>query len=64
VTCFSTARSVTTGAAAIAALDMAAVKAVFAGKVVGKQASGTYEITSADGSGCSGHGTWKAKWAE
>jgi hypothetical protein len=42
----------------------ASVKAVFAGKVVGKQASGTYVITSADGSGCSGHGTWKAKWAE
>ena len=42
----------------------ASVKAVFQGKVVGKQASGTYTITSADGSGCSGHGTWKAKLAE
>jgi hypothetical protein len=39
----------------------ARVKAVFAGKIAGKQASGTYEITSTDGSGCSGHGTWKAK---
>jgi hypothetical protein len=39
----------------------ASVKAVFAGKVVGGQASGTYTIASADDSGCSGHGTWKAK---
>jgi hypothetical protein len=43
---------------------IASVKAVFQGKVVGKQSSGTYTITSADGSGCSGHGTWKAKLAE
>lgn len=42
----------------------ASVKAVFQGKVVGKQSSGTYTITSTDGSGCSGHGTWKAKLAE
>lgn len=42
----------------------ASVKAVFQGKVVGKRASGTYTITSADGSGCSGHGTWKAKLHE
>ena len=40
------------------------VKAVFQGKVAGKQASGTYTITSADDSGCSGHGTWKAKLAK
>jgi hypothetical protein len=39
----------------------ATVKAVFQGKIVGKQASGTYEITPTDGNGCSGHGTWKAK---
>jgi hypothetical protein len=42
----------------------ARAKAVFAGKVVGKQASGTYTITPSDSSGCSGHGTWKAKLAE
>jgi len=42
----------------------ASVKATFQGKVVGKQAAGTYAITSADDSGCSGHGTWKAKLAE
>ncbi|HEV7615460.1 MAG TPA: hypothetical protein VGO36_04450 [Solirubrobacterales bacterium] len=42
----------------------ASVKAVFQGKITGKQASGTYTITSADGSGCSGHGTWKAKLAK
>lgn len=42
----------------------ASVKAVFQGKVAGKRASGTYAITSADGSGCSGHGTWKAKLHE
>ncbi len=41
----------------------ASVKAVFQGKIAGKQASGTYAIASADGSGCSGHGTWKAKLA-
>jgi hypothetical protein len=39
----------------------ATVKAVFQGKIVGKQASGTYVITPTDGNGCSGHGTWKAK---
>lgn len=39
----------------------ATLKAVFQGKIVGKQASGTYAITPTDGNGCSGHGTWKAK---
>jgi hypothetical protein len=39
----------------------ATVNAVFQGKIVGKQASGTYAITPTDANGCSGHGTWKAK---